>query len=118
MMVSDFAKPLPDNEIRHIARSNARYVATHYDEAKYSASQAKKGRRGRESLTARLQVANADRNRAIYDAYHVQRLRQVDIARQFWADPASDFARSKNTSRALAVNVADWVKSRTNIPNG
>ena len=82
-MVSDFAKPLPDTEIRHIARSNARYVSTHYDKAKYSASQANKGRRGRESLTARLQEYNADRDRAIYDAYHVTRLRQADIARQF-----------------------------------
>ena len=81
--IRDFAAPLPDSEIRHIARSNGRYVAKRYDRRRLSEIQSERGRRGRQALTDRLQEEQEFRNRNIYEAYHVAKMKQAEIARAY-----------------------------------
>ena len=53
VQVGDFASPLSDVEVGHIAKSNARYVAKRYDPARLSEIQSQRGHRGRQALTTR-----------------------------------------------------------------
>ena len=75
----DFASPLPDHEIGHIAKSNAKYVEKKYDSARFAEIQAHRASRPRPGR----RTAIYGRALAIYEDYHVHRLRQEDIARRY-----------------------------------
>ena len=70
---AEFPVPLPDSEIRRIARSICKWVWTRFSPAKFRASQAAKGRKGGQSKGASKRAECLEQARAMHAAGKSQR---------------------------------------------